>query len=820
MSSTTPSSSNRVSAWLNSPSPVRDALLTGVVAAACLVGILFVPGWWAKVAIGIGIVVFVLRLYFHPAFWWRRLVSSVLFTWATATAVPQVTVEAQWAPQTFGRFIVGEPGSSIHPWFCAAFIASVLACAYCETRKGHGPTAPTGATNRHSTRIGPQVGTIIANKVVFGDEAPTPSLPTPPDSPQTSRAPASPQWPAPWIKPLAKKPVDHFVGRTAELRQLRTALKSKTPVALIIGLAGQGKSSILTVWHDRGAAPPNGVGLFWCRAYEAKYTFGRFLEDLRRYLTGQDIDRQALPRRDQQLEHVLDLLQHKPSWIIVDGAERWLKRWTTNPDADVIDPTEDDRLGAEDGVDDFLTEASTWTNRSRLILTTRALPTALNLCPHTAIGTICAHEKTLHGLGPGDAVDLFTKLDITGDQAEMMAAAAAYKGHAYSLQLLGHALATAEYGSDIANWTKVDPIKGDLSNVLAKLVDHFPDERPLLDLVACSLGPAPVGMLAELLKMDSDAIRDHLRRLAEWQLLEFAGGDAVDVHAVVRTHLRHQLGEGSCRERARVLAQWWAAQPVPPNPKTLDELQPRLTAVDHAIDAGDPELSVRLLNEKHHADSPNDPQAWLRDFGLLDESSRLNARIIQLLTNLVKREGRDDLLSAVANHHAERGITLRGQGKHEEAVSDYNKAIAIYDTVAKEEERTDLASKRANCYICRGLALVRQGKFDDAVNDHSKAIQIYHSLIEKKRQTHLALFMPFCYICRAVVLRVQGKLDNAIDDHNKALEICDALVKKEGRTLFLDHLANCHSERGITLRIQGKLDNAIDDHNKALEICD
>ena len=46
---------------------------------------------------------------------------------------------------------------------------------------------------------------------------------------------------------------------------------------------------------------------------------------------------------------------------------------------------------------------------------------------------------------------------------------------------------------------------------------------PLLELVACSLGPAPVEMLAELTARDEMSVRKSLAGLKKWQMVEFEG---------------------------------------------------------------------------------------------------------------------------------------------------------------------------------------------------------------------------------------------------------------------------------------------------------
>jgi len=83
--------------------------------------------------------------------------------------------------------------------------------------------------------------------------------------------------------------------------------------------------------------------LFWRRVYDAGYSFDRFVSDLHLYLTGREINPQAVPSVEGRAAMALAALRERPCWIVLDGLERWLKLWAAEPDAGVEDASVDER---------------------------------------------------------------------------------------------------------------------------------------------------------------------------------------------------------------------------------------------------------------------------------------------------------------------------------------------------------------------------------------------------------------------------------------------------------------------------------------------
>ena len=125
------------------------------------------------------------------------------------------------------------------------------------------------------------------------------------------------------------------------------------------------------------------------------------------------------------------------------------------------------------------------------------------------------------------------------------------------------------------------------------------------------------------------------------------------------------------------------------------------------------------------------------------------------------------------------GVTLKEQGKLEEAIEAYNKALAIKPDYAE-------------AYNNMGIALQEQGKLEEAIEAYNKALAIKPDYAE-------------AYYNMGIALKEQGKLEEAIEAYNKALAI-------------KPDYAEAYNNMGNALKEQGKLEEAIEAYNKALAI--
>ena len=113
-----------------------------------------------------------------------------------------------------------------------------------------------------------------------------------------------------------------------------------------------------------------------------------------------------------------------------------------------------------------------------------------------------------------------------------------------------------------------------------------------------------------------------------------------------------------------------------------------------------------------------------------------------LSTLLMKPSG---LIHNMRMHWNGKGIVLSEQGKYDEAIKAFDRAI-------------ELNPQYADAWYNKGLALDHQGKYDEVIKAYDRAIKI-------NPQHILAL------INKGNVMRLQGKYDEAVKLYDIAIEI-------------------------------------------------
>ena len=125
------------------------------------------------------------------------------------------------------------------------------------------------------------------------------------------------------------------------------------------------------------------------------------------------------------------------------------------------------------------------------------------------------------------------------------------------------------------------------------------------------------------------------------------------------------------------------------------------------------------------------------------------------------------------------GAALLGQGKFQQAVNSYNKAIQL---------KPDLTEAFNN----KGSALKALGRLDEAIASFDKAIQLKPDYAK-------------AYTNRGVTLQALGQLDKAMQSYDKAIQL-------------KPDLAEAYSNRGIALKDLWQLEEAIQSYDKAIQL--
>ncbi len=118
---------------------------------------------------------------------------------------------------------------------------------------------------------------------------------------------------------------------------------------------------------------------------------------------------------------------------------------------------------------------------------------------------------------------------------------------------------------------------------------------------------------------------------------------------------------------------------------------------------------------------------------------------VKFVANPSKEDGMPESVQEAVRTHLDHGRACLDTGKYDDAIADYDKAIA-------------LDPNYATAYNDRGNAYGRKGAFDRAIADFDKAIAL-------NRNYALA------YFNRGVVYYEKGNKEQTIADFRKALEI-------------------------------------------------
>ena len=662
-----------------------------------------------------------------------------------------------------------------------------------------------------------------------------------------------------------------FAGRQFELDQLsRTQEESSNCLIAVIGLGGQGKSTLVYEWVNRMVAdtPDHYRAQYWCTAMQSGMTFDSFLDDVLGYLLGDGYDKRAEPEMSIRVKKLLGIMSERRILLVVDGMERWLAGWAGADDMLASADTVDQRTGTDEELDDFLAQATGITSGTRLILTSRALPAVLD---NAGCSVVPVYEDgqvgTLQGLDDEAVVDLFGRLGVRGSPAALTALAEPHANHPLAVTVLA-GLIKKKYGGDLSKTKKVSAL--DRRRALFQLFDEARENLPggaiserLLQLASHCLENASLEVLVALFENagednqtplsvpdEFDDAEEFIRELAitlgDWHLVDWIGEDqVVALHPLVKEFYVSRTADSQQLHKA--LHEWYSDRPIPEFPENLADAKPRDLAIQHALRARLPQAAKDLIYR------PLTPTSsfvdWLRRFGHLTKGIQLLTAIandadpidaaeltvtkaafqrplgkfdetIEGLTQAISTlesaaENRDtDVMSNLVGALINRGNVYRESVQSARAESDFGQAFELCkttwaDTQTREHLATSVLTNRGNLYN-------DLGHISRARRDYDLAIQTYQGLFDPAYLTVDATYAQYLSN-RACLLVVLRDFDAALVDARSAIEIYETLVEV-GLNELRPSLARGQVTLAMTLREYGEFDESRAIYDEAIRV--
>ncbi len=164
------------------------------------------------------------------------------------------------------------------------------------------------------------------------------------------------------------------------------------------------------------------------------------------------------------------------------------------------------------------------------------------------------------------------------------------------------------------------------------------------------------------------------------------------------------------------------------------------------------------------------------------------------------------LRSKLASVYVHRAEALDQQGRHDEALIDYGKAVAAFQTLVDDQGRHDLRGDWANCHSGRAETYRTLGRIDDAMNDLDAAIRMREKIVIVDAGGASRELLAADLNARGELRQQAGELDAAVRDFETAIEIGEALLREghdapPARTALNEHrLGAAHTPRRVTTR--------------------
>jgi len=623
----------------------------------------------------------------------------------------------------------------------------------------------------------------------------------------------------------------YFVGREREMEDLGRVARAAAPSLIaVIGMPGQGKTTLVLEWLLRDKNHLSFETIVWCTAYRGGFTFDHFLDAVLQQFDP-SFNKPEHMTVEVRVVRVLDRLQGRRCLLIIDGIERWLVGWNTGLNDPTGASSRQQRMGFFPGLDDFLKQVSSLDSGSHVLFTTRAMPAVLDdlLC-----ATVPVYEMSraiLEGLDDASALDLMRRIGVKDAEPIILREARRYGSHPLSLRVLA-ALAVKEHGGILANLahrvvgadsrTRVEELLNEVCTSLPgrRLAQRLLEvaalclEVPSIKTLAAVIKAAPLGAwirILDALKLRPDLIPrpspDLERKLTtiaemlhDWQLVQWDPQQrVVRLHPIIQEYFRLRAPDSDRLHRA--FARWYFSQRTPQPVLTRQDSRDRRLAIEHALAANESQWCA------HWVFGPYTPThsylEWLKVHGHLEDGRLLLRKLADGSTGLLRGEF---LLARV-------GLSQE-LSRYEESLTELAECQQIFsaaDAQADGTARINLAKTIA----CRGNVHRETGRSTDAVRDFTSSLETLAELPHSPDATRTTVQT---LINRANALLDLARWSEALRDYNDAA----AILRERADLLVAEtlHRASLLGNRGIAHGLLEHYPEAYADLDAAIRLCE